>query len=256
MRGTKVLALGLSAVVAFTFAACDEQPTEPENQQAEFAKKSPVENNGAPSGAHYTLNIIGTTDKNPDMTNNKGHRIFVPLRHSGGTSTKIWLTETPPADGFYFEVTDANGTDGDAGFQLPNPDPDCDGTTWYSVYYRLLGTPGGSSTIQSCVKDGADIYCAADVAGGVVAVSRTRGNGKPVFENVSKDLLYVDICTDWENDIVGGTCLQMQQTPLFGDSNYDYLWDYENNGARLAQLRFYEVETDTPWEPVGDQCPT
>ncbi len=239
MRGFKPLAVALSAVVAFAFVACDDQPTEPE-AQATFAKKSPVENNGAPSGPHYNLNIIGTSDKNPDMTGNKGHRIFVPLVGK----TKIWLTES--TDGFYFEVTDANGTDGDAGFMLPNPDPDCDGTTWYSVFYRLVGTPGGSSTIQTCYKDGPDIWCAADLAGGVVEVSRTRGNGKPVFDNVSRDLLYVDICTNWDlTDPSNPVCLQVKQTPLFGLSAYDYLWDYDNNGARVAQLRFYEIETDS-----------
>ena len=34
MRGFKVFAVGLSAIVALTFAACDEKPTEPENQVA------------------------------------------------------------------------------------------------------------------------------------------------------------------------------------------------------------------------------
>jgi len=163
------------------------------------------------------------------------HRIFVPLVGN----TKIWLTES--TDGFYFEVTDANGTDGDAGFMLPNPDPECTGTTWYSVYYRLLGTPGGSSTIETCYKDGADIYCASDLDGGVVAVSKTRGSGKPVFDNVSRDLLYVDICTQWDEDV----CTRVKQTPLFGLDAYEYLWDYNNDGARVAQLRFYEVPTDS-----------
>ena len=237
MRGFKVLAVALSAGIAFTFTACDDQPTEPETQ-ATFAKKSPVENNGAPSGPHYNLNLIGTGDKNPDMTGNNGHRIFLKLQGN----TKIWLTES--TENFHFEVTDANGTDGNAGFMLPNPDPDCDGTTSYSVYYRLLGTPGGSSTIQSCYRDNGDIYCAADLAGGVVEVTRTRNSGKSVFDNVSKDLLYVDICTEWD----GTTCLTVKQTPLFGLDAYDYLWDYDNNGARVAQLRFYEIATNTNYD--------
>ena len=34
--------------------------------------------NGAPSGAHYNLNIIGVPkDKSADMTGNNGHRMFV-----------------------------------------------------------------------------------------------------------------------------------------------------------------------------------
>src|SRR3989442_8514623 len=36
--------------------------------------------NGAPSGSHYNLNIIGVPkDKTADMNNNDGHRIFVQL---------------------------------------------------------------------------------------------------------------------------------------------------------------------------------
>ena len=110
--------------------------------------------NGAPSGAHYNLNIIGVDkEKSADMTGNQGHRIFVPLYGK----PKIWLTESPN-----FEVYDATGTDGNgASFGLPNPDPDADGVTEYSVYARALGTPGGSSTTTTCAYDDllGETYC-------------------------------------------------------------------------------------------------
>ena len=32
--------------------------------------------------------------------------------------------------------------------------------------------------------------------------------------------------------------------PLFGDSAYQFYWDYDNQGLKLAQLRFYEIATD------------
>ena len=93
-----------------------------------------ITGNGAPNGAHYNLNLIGVGDKSADMDGNNGHRIFVKL--SG--KTKILLIE-----GDSFKVLDANGTDGDsAKFQLPNPDPDGDGKTVYSVFARALGKPG------------------------------------------------------------------------------------------------------------------
>src|SRR5436309_16112070 len=45
--------------------------------------------NGAPSGPHYNLNIIGVPKtKTADMTNSDGHTIFVPL----DGSTKILLS--------------------------------------------------------------------------------------------------------------------------------------------------------------------
>jgi hypothetical protein len=242
MRGNKILALGLSAVVAFTFAGCDEQPTEPE-QQADFAKKSPVENNGAPSGAHYTLNIIGTGDKSADMDGNNGRRIFVKL---WGSDTKIMLAEGD------FKVLDANGTDGEAAFQLPNPDENCDGTTEYSVFVRALGKPGGSAKMQTCYENTDGTWCAVEVDGGVSQIDIERRKGKSVFRNESKNLLYVDYCADFDTDTQ--TCDRWAVSPLFGDDGASYWWDYDNSGLRVAQLRFYNVETEA-WDPADVYCP-
>jgi hypothetical protein len=35
-------------------------------------------------------------------------------------------------------------------------------------------------------------------------------------------------------------------TPIFSNSNYEYFWKYENEGLRLAQLRFYQVPSAVP----------
>ena len=76
--------------------------------------------NGAPSGSHYNLNIIGVShDKNPNMNGNgSGNVIFVDLgtRTGDAVTTKILLSQA--ADGV-FEVLDKNGTDGEASFSLP-----------------------------------------------------------------------------------------------------------------------------------------
>ncbi|WP_162056503.1 hypothetical protein [Pontibacter pamirensis] len=34
-----------------------------------------------------------------------------------------------------------------------------------------------------------------------------------------------------------------QRYPLFSDEMEGYYWDYDNNGLRVLQLRFYEVPT-------------
>src|SRR5205807_7452062 len=88
--------------------------------------------NGAPSGSHFNLNIIGVPkDKTADMNNNDGHRIFVQLY--GGSSTgdiigknfadisKVNTILLAPAPvGGSFQVLDANATDKNgAVFQLP-----------------------------------------------------------------------------------------------------------------------------------------
>jgi hypothetical protein len=64
--------------------------------------------------------------------------------------------------------------------------------------------------------------------------------------NVSKDLLYVDYCLDW-NDLDPTVCDVVAQMPLFSNDLIQYFWDYDNTGLKLAQFRFYEVPTDTPW---------
>lgn len=203
--------------------------------------------NGAPSGAHYNLNIIGVPKgKTADMTGNNGHRIFVPL----WGKAKILLTEGE------YQVLDANGTDANgASFQLPNPDLDMDGTTSYSVYVRALGKPGGKAIMQSCYEDADGTWCAVDFVGGVEPITLESTKGPSKFENVSKDLLYVDVCYAWDAgvDTTLGTeddvCTDVRQVPLFGDDTLSYFWDYDNQGLKLAQLRFYEVPTVTPWDP-------
>lgn len=179
--------------------------------------------NGSLSGAHYQLNIIGVENgKNANFSGGSGQRIFVPLT---GTA-KINLSEGS------FAVLDANGTDGTAAFQLPSPDPDGDGVTSYSVYSRALAKPGGSSTTTTCAydKDGA-LVCSDES----MVLVRSAGGSK--FTNVSKDLLYV--VADIDGD---GTT---EKVPLFSDDLQDYFWNYDNNGLRLAQLRFYDTPTNT-----------
>ena len=156
------------------------------------------------------------------MTGNKGHRIFVPLKGS----TKIMLTEGD------FEVLDANGTDGRATFQLPNPDPNNDGVTAYSVYARALGKPGGSSSTTTCAvdPDTGDEYCSTE---SMVLVREAK---KSSFRNVSRELLYIYADVDDDGDI--------ERLPLFDSALQDYFWQYDNRGLRLAQLRFYPVATD------------
>src|SRR5919204_5686308 len=184
--------------------------------------------NGAPSGAHYNLNIIGVPKgKTADMTGSNGHVIFVSL--SGNTKINLSAGD--------FQVLDANGTDGTAAFQLPNPDPTGSGTTSYSVYARALGKPGGSAKATSCVTDAlGDTYCSTE---NVVLV---RSSGKSKFTNVSKELL--TLCLDTNGDGVCDT-----RTSLFSDSTSSYFWSYDNNGLKLAQLRFYELPTTVGTTP-------
>jgi hypothetical protein len=182
--------------------------------------------NGAPTGAHYNLNIIGVSkDKTASMDGNNGGRIFVPLYGK----TNIGLRE-----GDTYQVIDANGTDNNgASFQLPNPDPNNDGVTEYSVWARALGKPGGKSSTTTCATDvDGTLWCS------VYSMVLVRSKGQSNFTDVSKDLLY--IYADIDSDGA------LERVPLFDSALQGYFWSYDNNGLKLAQLRFYDISSTVP----------
>lgn len=205
--------------------------------------------NGAPSGTHYNLNIIGVDKgKTAPLTGSDRHTIFVGLGSKDSkASTDIWLT---PGD---FAVCDGNGFDpafrcdgtqigrglNGAVFQLPcntnvTADITCaDGvdTASYSIWGRAVGTPGGAATITTCAYDDTNTrVCSTDTTLNVF--SRGSG-GKSTFQNVTQALTTLYGCFD----VSGSTVCET--VPLFSGPLTDFLWQYDNNGLRVAQLRFY-----------------
>jgi hypothetical protein len=235
--------LAAATLAIATLAACSSDVTSPASHVEGPSLAVSQTGNGAPSGAHYTLNIIGMAKgKTADMSNSQGHRIFVGLGRSGdAVVTNIKLTEGA------FAVIDANGTDdGTATFQLPNPVDDAngdgvddDGRLGYSVYVRALGAPTGRASLTSCYTDLAGTWCNAGEL--VVPINRVSA-GK--FIDVSKQLLQVCVDVD-ETDVV-----DLELEPIFSDENTDYFWEYTNEGLRLAQLRFYPL----PSAEIGGDC--
>ncbi len=217
----RVLVAGLVVVLAAASTLADQATT----------------GNGGPSGAHYNLNLIGMAkakNVDPNSITSDGHRIFVQLGSKDNTAT----TRISLVQGADFAVLDYDGTDGSAKFQLPNPDPDGDGITQYSVYLRVLGKPGGKIRMTTSATDPNTGEIVSDVS--VVSV---REKGQSKFANVSAALLYIYA---WIFDDTTGTWVY-QRVPLFSDLLQDYLWQYDNNGARLVQVRFYEgVQTQVP----------
>jgi hypothetical protein len=211
--------------------------------------------NGAPSGAHYNLNIIGVKNpKTADMTDTNGHTIFVNI----DKPSKINLCQSGVEGGCApdddFVVLDRNGTDGNGAlFALPNPDPGEERCTAYSVYVRALGNPGGKADMTTCamvlidpdgIPDSGDEYLEEVCSTEVVKLDASVRPQK--FTNVSKELL--TICADLDGD---GDYARYY---LFDDALEGYFWDYDNHGLRLAQLRFYMQPTcysAEDWECKG-----
>ena len=226
MKRREIIVYALLILTTFVgFNGCNKQDVQstgiggatPTNSLSDPPLAAPVgsaNGNTTTVGGHYELNIIGVPKgKTPAMTS--GNRIFVPLN---GTA-KILLNE-----GSSFAVTDANGTDGSATFQLPNPDPRNSGTTTYMVYSRAVGTPGGSASMSTCATDPKTglIICSNLTQ---IAVKGTK------FTNVSAELLYIYADIDGDGLV--------ERYPLFDSRLENYFWNYDNEGLKVLQLRFY-----------------
>ena len=212
--------------------------------------------NGAPSGAHYNLNVIGVPkDKTATMTTGDGHRIFVQLwggedavSLNGKLSNqllkvnKIFLQPAPAGESF--QVLDANATDANGAlFQLP-----ADVSATWTVWGRALGTPGGKANMTTCATtaglDGILGTADDEVICSMGTLSLDRTKGKQTFTNVSGDLLFITITVDPTTNASLATCLGVTSTStvtvsLFNGCLQNYFWNYDNQGLRLLQLRFY-----------------
>jgi hypothetical protein len=187
--------------------------------------------NGALSGPHYNLNIIGTTQcPGDDMVGTMQHVIFVELFGGDNPNGQLASAVTPKnkiylIEGDTFQVLDGNACDGRAEFQLPAPGDS-------QIFIRPLGQPGGSETITTCATDaGPDLVfgTADDVivcSSGNVILTRDKGQSK--FVNVTDELTTVVLAD--------GTVVS-----LFDPALIDFFWNVQNDGLRLAQLRFYPI---------------
>lgn len=265
---SRKLMVAVGATLALALAACSES-----SSTAPYAEPEPQLGigNGLPSGGHYTLNIIGVKDKTAAMDGASGGRIFVKLYYNDGNNTGECWSGSCPVDmkstdrynkillqpGPSFSVLDANATDRDGAlFQLP------DSVSYrYQVFARELGKPGGKADMTTCatvtvdpdlVPNSGDEY--QEVLCSLMTYVATRNKGKPTTTNVTDKLLWlqVDLTTLAGTNPTVATCLTNKgytgttMVPLFDSCFQSYFWDYDNNGLKLLQLRFYPITTVTP----------
>jgi hypothetical protein len=225
--------------------------------------------NLAPSGPHYDLNLIGVDQaKKPPLTNGNRHVIFVPLVSSSldGPDTDtlpghdIWLQPAQPGQNL-FNVCDGNAFDTaydcygnpiippgfnaqnpaqGASFQLPCNNlitagvggpivvPCTTGASAdYTVWVRVTGTPsgpGGGGTITTCAYD-------FTVPNTPVLVCSTNNSGVLVKTKTNK---FTNVTNALTSLVAGG-----KTTALFQSPYQFFFWDYDNNGNKVLQLRFY-----------------
>lgn len=203
------------------------------------------------SGPHYNLNIIGVPkDKTVDMKDTGGHTIFVPLNANGEVPRNVKIYYEPNVgEPDKFTVKDRNATDdNEATVLVPyeyceDETAGCTNLVSFNVYAIGLGKPYGNAMITvNCtysddVVDGDASECEA-VQTGSFEIKRKRG--KPKREDIT-DAFRVTGCLDKNSS---GVCddgdLQFQDLWIFNlQELLEYYWDYQNNGLKLMQTRFY-----------------
>jgi hypothetical protein len=139
-------------------------------------------------------------------------------------------------------------------------------TASYQVWARALGKPGGSAVSTTCATVHGELQCSLENA------VFTRSKGKSTFADVTDSMtsLVIGYCQDvvvtieteggqdvgdsYElcveedlgsneaNDYIGllGD-VDWTRIALFAGNTKDWFWNYDNDGLRLAQLRFYTL---------------
>lgn len=131
--------------------------------------------------------------------------------------------------------------------QTANATYNCDGTVPYadySVWARANGKPDGTATLTTCaaVGDGTgsgdgELYCSLENTVLTSTKGKDAGTG---YTEVTDELtsLLISYCDEFENgDCIGS--VTTERYALFSGDTYDWFWNYDNNGLRLAMLRFY-----------------
>ena len=210
--------------------------------------------NGAQSGPHFNLNIIGKYNlKNADAdvkTATGTHVIFCPLTRNEDVACRIYLTEGD------YQVLDGNGIDGVARFQIPDPyadGADLDDATAadarYRIYVRVLGTPGGIGKITAGLCEAAEDVCISDSEGFWLSEEYLPLASHSPSNKESPNQKFVDATHVLTTINVDGHHIGLFETDPFhlgdtlGDTEYAYFWDIVNKDMKVIQMRFYPVAT-------------
>ena len=219
----------VAVLMAGALAACSSEATNPDPSPSTAPVLATASTgNGAPSGEHYNLNIIGVSHPKSGDLIGGGNVIFVNLgTKTSAVTTKILLEQSASAG--VFAVLDKDGTDGEAKFSLPAPGS-------YTVWARALGKPYGEGTLTTCATDVTGAPAPGDICSALHEVF-VRGTGKSSFRNVTSNLTTISLDPVLDAaavDACGGTTVSLFDGCLEG-----YFWQYDNNGLKLLQLRFY-----------------
>jgi hypothetical protein len=208
----------VAVLIAGAITACSPDATNPDPSPSKGpAFVTASTGNGAPSGEHYNLNIIGVSHVKNGNLSGGGNVIFVNLgTKTTAVTTKILLEQSASAG--VFGVLDKDGTDGEAKFSLPAPGS-------YTVWARALGKPYGEGTLTTCATDVTGAPAAGDICSALHEVF-VRGTGKSSFRNVTSNLTTISL--DPVLDAAAVDACGGETVSLFDGCPEGYFWQYDN----------------------------
>lgn len=210
---------------------------------------------------HSDNTVTNPGRKNNQLKGNDQNKIYLCNSTNGENDYNKdgrcddWRTAHP--DGF--GVIDANATDSNGAlFGIPDPcvdaDPTTDCTPRYAIWARARAG-SGSATITTCAEEDYD-QADYDIWCGDNGVTLTKQSAFKAV-NVSENLLFMHIYVDPDLDSDLSVCLggdadivDVDQPEedfdvyLFDNCFQNYFWNYDNNGLKNLELRFY-------WEPTA-----
>jgi hypothetical protein len=194
--------------------------------------------------------------KNNQLKNSDKNKIYLCNSSNGendynkDTRCDDWIAANPNQA---FGVIDANATNDDGAlFALPDPCADADPLTactpTYAIWARAKAG-SGSATITTCADESGtgfdgtdDIWCGDN---GITLDKQTYFKAVNVSDNLLYMTVYIDDTTDPElAACIGGpgaTDLDVDEYDiyLFDNCFENYFWNYDNNGLKNLELRFY-----------------
>ena len=191
-----------------------------------------------------------------DLASNQHHKLVNELIKNN--TIKL----TPGSD---FQVLDGNACGHgrqDAELMLPITAANCDpcdadadaeatGFTEYRVEMALVGAPGSGVGVSTCGTEPTEVDVDGDgITDQILCTTeenilvRYRKNGKPIWEDVSTELLTVclDIDDTPDDGIVNLDGVCDQRVGIFDPLLFTYFWQWNTNGKAHAKLRFKPVE--------------
>lgn len=153
--------------------------------------------------------------------------------------TKIYFNdETNCAGVSGFDIVDRDATAGDLRADICLPTDN--GEMIYDVYVRILGKPNKCMDINGFVFWDDSAAPGFKTTGwywsGSVLLARKGGKSEWVLANDLFDIW-------WCSEITAGVCTGVEaEISVFSDFFVDYIWQVNNYGTRIVQVRFYERE--------------